>query len=99
MFTYLRSWFSMVYRLFFPKPKPKPPPPERQLDQPSVGRVWDPIILDETPIFSISKTIATSYAPIKDSLSYRRTRRAINRRRSTPGYNSYSGGLTYSRIT
>ena len=97
MFTYLRTWFSMVYRLFFPKPKKAP-------------QVWDPIILDETPIFSTqakldrgkaswSRTIGTNYAPIKDSLSYRRTRRAINRRRSTPGYNNYSADLTYSRIT
>ena len=80
MFTYLKAWFSMLYRMFFPKTKPIIRPAE-----------WDPMIMDDTPIFSPkTKTIEIDYEPITGSLSYRKRRLASNRRLSGFGYNNYS---------
>ena len=101
MFTYLQRWFSMIYQIFFPKPVPEPTINLQRLrrSKPIIPRRWDPVTIDEMPIFTESRTIGTNYAPITDSLSYRRIRRDSNLRQSTPGYNNYSGDPIYSKIS
>ena len=68
MFTYLKQWFRMIYHMFFPL-RTEP-------------HYWDPMLLDAAPICTPTRTIGTIYAPVRDSLSYRRKLRDLNLRRA-----------------